>query len=623
MLAKLRLDQTAAYEQAIAAYEISKMLCAFIEGRKHILCIGAEQGNIPGWDDFVIQDCLSAFTHLQIKRQQTDFAPLNNCNRNGTAELTPLDRSMLSLANWVSTYDPAVDSNTYCFRLCLPHEGSAIKRNLEIRNFRDFMTLHINATTTTQGLYDLQHVATDGTAINLYNWLTTWCGFTNWDHIRKALQKLQIIDYRTEQDIDLNSTNELTRVFRDPTSVLSLIKTYTQENSAYTGSISPRQLLFELKSYLLDTQRTWTQISSTNGNWEISGIHDLENNAEVERPSKIIPLLWSNDRDRSFHINLSEVDTAFTPIHEGVFQLAIHLQGNVNALCENWNGWKVCIQNKLGGTLGEREDDLENLTIVGNNAPYNVTGGMPMNTNAERESFAHTMAAEMIKVTWQMVVAKVSSRIAQMDISQSQELRDTVEARWNSWQKTINNDESILTSYLKKFVHPNAEGEEILGGLRIGPKTKLLIADALFTCLLISVALDPSDSGIMKTEEGLRIGAIGLKWWSGPAGKARKVRRIDAEDSVSELVGKEPYDILVLSQSEQPQSEIYKQSIGVSTNTHHSLAAAHSPQLLITRDRRFDSIINKGSLSDLLNYLRQKLDAHNESLTKTLNNSAL
>jgi len=622
MLAKLRLDQTAAYEQAIAAYEISKMLCAFIEGRKHILCIGAEQGDISGWDDFIVQECFSEFIHLQIKKQNTDFAPLSNCIKHANATLTPLDNSMSSLAEWITTYNPHLDSTVRHFILCLPHEGPLIKRDLEIRNLRDFMALHINATTTTQGLDNLQNVAQDSTAINLYNWLTTWCGFTDWDHIRKALQKLKIHNYGNGQDIDAQSIEQLSRVFREPATILTRIKSYTLDNSAYTGSISPRQLLFELKDYLLDTQKTWTQISSANGNWEISGIHDLENNAEVEKPSKIIPLLWSNDRDRSFHINLSQVDPAFTPIHEGVFQLALHMQGNVNALCVDWNGWKARIEDKLGGTLGESEDDLENLTISGNNAPYNVTGGMAMNTNAERESFAKTMTDEMTKVTWQMVVSKVSRRISQMDTSQSQELRDKVEARWNSWQEVINNDESILPTHLKKIVHPNAEGEEILGGLRIGPKTKLLIADALFTCLLISVALDPTDLGIMKTEEGLRIGAIGLKWWSGPAGKARKVRRIDAEDAVSELVGKEPYDILVLSQSEQPQSEIYKQSIGASTNTYHSLAAGHSPQLLVTRDRRFNSIINKGSLSDLLNYLRQKLDAHNESLTETLNNSA-
>lgn len=623
MLAKLRLDQAAVYEQAIAAYKISKMLCAFIEGRKHILCIGAEQGDISGWDDFIIQECLSEFIHLQIKKQNTDFAPLNNCIKQANTTLTPLDNSMLSLAEWIRTHNPALDSTTRHFRLCLPHDGPVIKRNLEIRNLRDFMALNINATTTTQGLDNLQNVAQDGTAINLYNWLTTWCGFTDWDHIRRALQKLQIYNYGNRTDIDAQSIEQLSRVFREPVTVLTFIKSYTLDNSAYTASISPRQLLFELKGYLLDTQKTWTQISSANGNWEISGIHDLENNLEVERPSKIIPLLWSNERGRDLNINIAKVVTTLSSIHESIFRLAIHLDGNISGLCANWDGWKVCIENKIGGTLGILKNDFEGLSIADNNAPFKISGGKTINTNAERENFAKEMSDQMTKRTWELVSEKISEQISEMDARQSQELRDAVEARWKSWQETIQNDKSILAGLLTSIVHPNAEGEEILGCLRIGPKTKLLIADALFTCLLISVALDPSDSGIMKIENGLSIGAIGLNWWSGPAGKTKRVRRIDDEESVNDLIGKEAYDILIISQSDQPEGEIYKQSMGESASADYSLAGGQSPKLLITPNRRFSSIIKTGSIDQLQTYLQQKLTTYKKLLIETLNNNTL
>ncbi|MEO6734606.1 MAG: ABC-three component system protein [Ferruginibacter sp.] len=622
MLAKLRLDQTAVYEQAIAAYEISKMICAFAEGRKHILCIGSEQGDIIGWDDFVIQDCISEFTHLQIKRQQTDFAPLSNCTRNGDTELTPLDRSMLSLATWILTYDPTVNFNKYHFKLCLPNDSPDIKRNLGLRNFREFMSLNINETTTSQGLEKLQNVAKDGAAINVFNWLTTWCDFRNWDHINRALQRLEIFDYRLETEIDSNSVQILSQLFSESEKVLSLIKIYTQRNSAYTGSISPRQLLFELKEYLLPNKRTWTQIDNLSDNWQISGIHDLESNTEIERPSRIIPLLWSNERVRNFNINIGQVSSSLAPIHEGIFQLAIHIQGTVNALCVNWDGWKVCLESKLGGTLGNKEDDLDSLTISSNNAPYKVTDGMPMNSNAEQEIFAKAMTTEMTKATWEMVTEKVSWRISKMDTTQSQELRDAVELRWNDWQAVLGKDKQTLATFFRKAVHPNAEGQDILGHLRIGPKTKLLIGDALFTCLLVSVALDPGNSGIMKTGDGLSIGAIGLNWWSGPAGKIRRVRRIDEEESVNELIGKESYDILILSQSEQPESEVYKEPLGESAKVDYSLAAGRKPKLLVTRNRLFGSIINRGSINELRDYLQQKLVNHRESLTETLNNNA-
>lgn len=624
MLAKLRLNQTAVYEQTIAAFEISKMLCAFVEGKKHILCIGAEQGDIVGWDDFIIQNCLSEFTHLQIKRQQTDFTPLSSCNRIGTTEPTPLDRSLLSLANWISTYDPVVNPKIHFFKLCVPHDGPLIKQNLELRNLRDFMVLHINANTTTQGLFNLQNVANDGVAKNIYSWLTTWCGFSDWDHIRKALQRLKIIDYRTETDIDSDSIDQLSRIFNNPLIVLSLIKSYTQINSAYTSSISPRQLLFELKDYLLDTQKTWTQINNINGVWEISGIHDLESNTEVERPAKIIPLLWSNNRYRAFHINISQVSSSLAPIHEGIFQLAIHLQGNVNALCANWDGWKVCLDSKLGGTLGDKEDDFDTLTISGNSAPYNVTGGMKINSNAERDAFGKEMTSQMIRTTWKLVSQKVSEKIENMDRgSQSQELRDAVDERWKSWEADLDNDMVTVTNLFKNIVHPNAEGRDILGYLRIGPKTKLIIADALFTLLLVSVALDPHNLGLLRTETGLTIGAIGVRLWSGPSGETRRVREIDDEDSVEDLIGKESSDILILSQSKQPENVIYRLPLAGSANLDHSLAAGRRPKLLITRNSLFNLVVKKGSISELRNYLEQKINKHRESLAGTINNNAL
>ena len=56
MLAKLRLDQTKKYEQALAAYEIAVMLVDFALGRKHYMRIGSEQGGISKWDDIVIEN---------------------------------------------------------------------------------------------------------------------------------------------------------------------------------------------------------------------------------------------------------------------------------------------------------------------------------------------------------------------------------------------------------------------------------------------------------------------------------------------------------------------------------------------------------------------------------------
>lgn len=633
MLAKLRLDQTKKYEQAIVTYEIAVMLVDFALGRSHYLSIGSEQGDISTWDDIVIEKDKKSQIHIQIKRQTSgDFGSENDeCIRNKylqgkrkniERDLSPLDETLKSLANWCKDIDISNISPKREFWIELPELTTQIKNGLQIRNLKDLCDVQIKPAVTTADMLQTQ-ANTDTNIKNCFNWLTTWCEFEDWEHILKALTFLKIKNSGLESEIESKTEDKLKEIFiSDKLEEIRLkILSYTIENTTFSGAIAPRNLLFELKEYIRSDINIWTQIDHIDNNWQIMGIHDLEINTEIERPCKTIPLLWSNERSRNLNINIAKVNDPLTPIHESIFQLAIHLDGNVNGLCANWDGWKVHIENKIGGTFGVQEDDFEGIRISNNNASFNASGGKIMNTHAEREAFAKEMNHQMTKKTWKLVSEKISWRISQMETNQSQELRDAVEARWNVWQEIITKDESILIPLLKKIVHPNAEGEEILGHLRIGPKTKLLIADAVFTCLLISVALGSIEGEIMKTEGGLSIGAIGLSWWSGPAGKTKKIRRIDEEESIDDLIGKEAYDILILSQSEQPEGEIYKQSISDSVKIDHSLAAGNNPKLLITKNRIFNSIIKKGSIDELQTYLKQKLKIYNESLTETLNNN--
>ena len=633
MLAKLRLDQTKQYEQALVTYEISGMLIDFALGRSHYMRIGSEQGDISTWDDIVIEKDKNSQIHIQVKRQTSgDFGTQNDeCTRNNylqgkrkdqKRDLSPLDETLRSLADWCKDIDISTIVPKREFWIDLPELTTQIKTGLQIRNLKDLCEVQIKpSVTTADGLRTQAN--TDTNIKNCFDWLTTWCNFKDWDHILKALQFLKIKNSGMESEIESRTEDKLKEIFiSDKLKEVRLkILSYTIENTTFSGAIAPRNLLFVLKEYIRSDIKIWTQIDQTDNNWQISGIHDLENNTNIERPSKTVPLLWSNERTRNLNINLAQVNTQLTPIHESIFQLAIHLDGNVNGLFANWDGWKVCIENKIGGTLGVQENDFEGVSISNNNTSFNASEGKIMITHAEREAFAKEMSNQMAKKTWKLVSEKISWRISQMETNQSSELRDAVEIRWNAWQEIIIKDDSILIPLLKKIVHPNAEGEEILGHLRIGPKTKLLIGDAVFTCLLISVALGSIDGEIMKTEDGLSIGAIGLSWWSGPAGKTKKIRKIDDEESIDDLIGKEAYDILILSQSEQPEGEIYKQSISDSANIDHSLAAGNNPKLLITRNRIFNSIIKKGSIDELQNYLRQKLNIYNESLTETLNNN--
>lgn len=633
MLAKLRLDQTKKYEQALVTYYIAEMLVDFVAGREHYKKIGAEQGDITTWDDIVIEKTDSLQVHIQVKRQTSgDFGDINDdCERNEylqgprkdqKRDLSPLDQTLKNLAEWCKDVDISTITPKREFWIELPELNTQIKKGLQIRHLKDLCEVQIRPAVTTAEMLQTQ-ANTDTNIKNCFNWLTTWCEFENWEHILKALTFLKIKNSGLESEIEIKTEDKLKEVFiSDKLQEIRVkILSYTIENSTFSGAIAPRNLLFEVKDYIRSDIKFWTQFTHIDNNWSLSGIHDLEANTEIERPSKLIPLLWSNDKGRNLNINLEIVNSRLTPIHESIFRLAIHFEGNVSGLCSNWNSWKGHIENKIGGTFGILKNDFANLSIADNNSSFKISNGEHLNTNAKREVFAKEMNTHMTTRTWELVSEEISDLINDMDTNQSPELRDAVEVRWNVWQGIITKDESLLIPFLKRIVHPNAEGEEILGHLRIGPKTKLLIAEAVFTCLLISVALDPSGQEIMKTEDGLSIGAIGLTWWSGPAGKVRKVRKIDDEDSIDDLIGKEVYDILIISQSEQPEGEIYKKSISDSAKIDHSLAAGNNPKLLITKNRIFNSIIKKGNIDELQNYLKQKLKIYNESLTEALKNN--
>ena len=71
MLQKLRLNKADKYQLIIATSYISKMLVNFVQGKEHYLDIGCEQGDIPTWDDLVIQSTQGVYEHVQIKRQTT------------------------------------------------------------------------------------------------------------------------------------------------------------------------------------------------------------------------------------------------------------------------------------------------------------------------------------------------------------------------------------------------------------------------------------------------------------------------------------------------------------------------------------------------------------------------
>lgn len=617
MLPKIILDQKKVYEQAIAANEVASMLVAFVENRKHHLCIGGDQGGIKDWDDFIIQNEKDRFIHLQIKRQHTDFDKHRPCIKRSTdVKLSPFDDAFFSLAVWSKNLN-ATDTVNRRFVFELPGDKLQVKKELEVRQLIEFWTLHIKGTTTVEGLQTLIDEAKDTAAINIFNWLRTWCGFSDWGHILTTFKLLEFRTVGREPDLDNRSKTELDKIFSNSSDVLSKIKSYLLENSSYTGPIAPRQLLYELRDNLLPGCNLWTQIDGMNNDWIISGIHDLEDNNEMERPSMVIPQLWKTDRRGKLNINISPVSNTLAPIHEAVFQLALHLPEIMSGSCTNWQGWKVSLANKVW-TLGDTNNDFERLPVVDNASPIQSFNGRPLNTSALRDDYTEKLNSEMIRVTWQMVSEKTTELIGAMDVSNSAELRNAAEERWTAWRDSIANNVSLQKEILNAILQPHSEGHEIIGRLRVGPKTKNLLAEAIYLSLIVSVALDNGNPPMMQAGD-LRIGAIGLKYWSGPGSRKRKVRPIDSEDCIDELIGQQKCEIMILSQSRQPGLQIQQESLASVAGTEHSLAAGHKPRLLVTNNYNLQSIVDKGEIAQLRLYLQKGPDNSSATRTEAIN----
>ena len=150
MLAKLRLDQTKKYEQALATYEIAVMLIDFALGRKHYMRIGSEQGGILKWDDIIIEQDQSSQIHIQVKRQTSvDFGTcLDECIRNKylqggregqKRDLSPLDETLKSLADWFEH----IDITKINPKIKVIAQGSKILNS--IGDSANFATLEIDA----------------------------------------------------------------------------------------------------------------------------------------------------------------------------------------------------------------------------------------------------------------------------------------------------------------------------------------------------------------------------------------------------------------------------------------------------------------------------------------------
>lgn len=616
MLKKLSLDQTKTYEKCLASEEISKMLVAFVHGRQHHLAIGAEQGDIDKWDDLVIRNSVGGCIYIQVKRQTTPFSidsitrdTYTQGKRQGLLrDLSQLDETLKSLGKRISKSSSNDLRNE--FWLELPEGSIQIKKNLEIRHLRTLCEIQITSVTTPNDLIALASI--NPNANNIYLWLTTWCDFIDWEHILKALRFLKIRNSGFEADINDRVKNNLSHIFKttELERVHMLILSYLEKNATFAGAIRPRQLLHQLKDYLIPDISRWTLFKTDGSSWNISGIHDLEDNNEIERPSVIVPSLWAigNPNVRSLRIHGDCPENCL--VSESLMRLSLHPQGSFDILCSNKSSWKNSIKIKTGGTIGVAKDDLKDSRMLDGLELCSPSEPKEIITIDEMEELAQKLHYEMYMNTFKLVDSAILDKVRAM---KKCELRNEVESRWISWKLLLEKSVDEQKELFSKILHPRAEGKSISGELRVGPKTVDLLSEAMYLLLVVSVCLGDEDNQTWKSvTDKLKMTSVGLAYWSGPADGAKKVIEIDDDEGFNKLLENEPEQIIIIPQSALTDLEAFKDDISGDISKSELLPYPNYPKLFITKDRNFIRKLRNGVISELRQYFQSSLDKYKD-----------
>lgn len=623
MLKKIALDKTKEYEKYLILEELAQMLVAFVQGHSHHLAIGAEQGGIDKWDDLVIQKNSGGFIYVQAKKQTTDFSSFPATRDRYTTrkgedklrDLSPLDETFQSLGKRIKNSSSSDLYNE--FWLELPDSSIKIKKGLEIRHLRDLRENQIKDVTTADDLRAL--AAVSPSANKIYYWLTTWCDYSSWEHILTAFKCLSLKASGFKSDIKERAKRILGQVFQSAKidEVCMLILSYMDENATYAGVIKPRQLLFDLKNYMLPNVERWTSFQTDGSSWNISGIFDLEENNKIERPSVVVPALLGKDIQyaRSLIINGNCIENC--RVSEGLSRLLIHSHGIFNTFFSEKAQWENSINIKTGGTLGDKSYLFDDLRLVRWTEQFIQSSKKELKTLREQEDFAEELHEELYKVTLEYICSKLRSMIREMSRG---ELRDRVEERWEKWKQSLENNMSYQRELFSKILRPKAEGESISGELRVGPQTAKILSEAIFLLLVISVCLaDDQHQDWTSVSDSLKITSIGLAYWSGPADTARKVIRIDEDPYIGKLLENESEQIVIIPQSGLSETEIFKDDLLGDTTKISLLTHPKCPKLLITRERFFAGLIEAGDISKITDYLQENIDKYNSNIEVAIN----
>ncbi|HDL6958795.1 TPA: hypothetical protein PXM37_002381 [Yersinia enterocolitica] len=598
MLRRFRLERKSDYEKLVIAQRLADMLEKFLSGRLAPLAIGSEQGGIDEWDDVVIMHTTDHYEHLQIKRQSTNFCTkdpdkaiqLAKKTRKGTSPTSPtysvLDSAFSSLARTAKAgkIDESPDRE---FKLTLVGPNLLIKDKLSVNHLEEVCDLCRQKGLSIEELARRQ----DGPTTRAYLWLTTWCGFEDWNQIRNVLRRVHIICIGNDATLKDRTIHSLGRYFSDPQRTLERLITYIATETSDVSALGCRDVVQELRSELRPDVETWAQYQLSDGStvasksWSLAGTLDLA--SPTSRSAKgVVEHMWSNEpgnRKLRVYANYFPPAGDNLTLSSAIVRMALHLPQGSQGLMLGESAWRSSVGHEIGHTLGCAEHDFSDLPWLENAERLACAQDHEFKTLSAAREEAKALAEAMDDVLWQRLLQGVSVKLGSISDSA---LADAMETIWQSWLVGFAAAPESRRKFMDQLLYPKTERKNEKHALRLGLRTLNLLVTAVETLLLVAVGFPEGSNNWESFQECGPVLSIALKYWSGPAGGFSGVREL-SDDPLIAVIGPDPDPIVILSGVSTSPSELLNIGMADDAETATSMAAERQPHLLVTRSGMF------------------------------------
>lgn len=634
MIRRFRLEQKGRYEKLVIAQRLSDMLDKYLDGRTAPLLIGAEQGGIGEWDDVVIYHADENYEHFQIKRQTTPFSDKHidkadyiksykpkagsNAAASATQVIPPdstidseLDKAMKSLSAW-SLNHKSKQPPARSFSLILLGLEVIIKGKPS-----DIITanhLHEFCRLCKQDGLDLAALSSraDTPTQNVYKWLTTWCGFTDWDHVRQTMRALTIHAVGNEENLEDRACESLGRHFNDPRATLEKLVGYISANTTDVNAIGCHAMANHLKDTRRSGAETWTQYLMklpAGSSWMVAGTHNLNGASSFPVPhpaTEVVGHHWSaggNNRRLRLYATYCPPAPNTVAIPSAILRLALHLKSGSHCLLLGEPLWRQGAGNELGRTLGVSESDLDELPWLDNSEALSCASSRKLSTILETRDESTALHMAMNALVWEQLKARITARLNAVSDTP---LLAALEPKWYSWAAELTADAAARESLFEQLMYPKTEGLNGKHALRVGPRTADLLETAILMLLLVCVAIGKDDGNWREIPEVGDVLSIALKNWSGASGDHGGARPV-ADDLMS-VLGPSPAPVVILAGVEGSATSLLESGMADDFETSNSMAAERQPKLLVTRFGVL-KYLRTGTLAQLQEQFKRHWDA--------------